>query len=108
MTRLKKLRKLNNETQEQIASLIGITRAAYSNIENGKRETDFKTLLILAQHFDVTTDYLLCNDPIDNEKPVPKTEDELNESFAKDFNRLTPEEQRMIHAQIKGLLSNRK
>ena len=37
MIRLKELRERNNSTQQTIADLLGITRAAYSNIENGKR-----------------------------------------------------------------------
>lgn len=59
MTRIKSLRHVTGETQENIASLIGITRGAFANIENGKREPDIKTLTILANHFCVTTDYLL-------------------------------------------------
>ena len=56
--RLKEIRKASGETQAAIAEVIGVTRAAYANIENGKREPDFKALLKLADYFDVTLDYL--------------------------------------------------
>ena len=57
--KLKELRKQNNETQEYVASLIGVTRGAYANIENGKREPDFSALFVLADHYGVTIDELL-------------------------------------------------
>lgn len=57
--RFKELRIKNNLTQLDIAEYLGITRAAYTNIENGKRETDYKTLDKLARLFNVSIDYLL-------------------------------------------------
>lgn len=35
---LKKIRELEGQTQNQLASKIGISRAYYTNIENGKRK----------------------------------------------------------------------
>ena len=64
MTRMKELRKQCKERQEDIAPLIGITRGAYANIENGKREADYETLIFLADHFGVTVDYLLGRDGV--------------------------------------------
>ena len=37
MTRLKELRNICGKTQADIAAVIGVTRAAYTNIENGAR-----------------------------------------------------------------------
>ena len=62
MEQLKKLRREFGETQETIANLVGITRGAYANIENGKREPDFHTVSVLADHFNVSIDYLLGRD----------------------------------------------
>lgn len=59
MTRIKDLRRERGETQENMAALIGITRGAYANIENGKREPDIKTMTVLANHFGVTIDCLM-------------------------------------------------
>lgn len=57
--RLKELRKNNHKTQEEMAALIGVTRGAYGNIENGRREPDFATLTTLAEYFGVSVDYLM-------------------------------------------------
>lgn len=71
MNILKSLRYAKNEKQSEIANLLGITRAAYSNIENGKRQLDNNNLLILADHYNVSVDYLLGR-----EKKVTETEDQ--------------------------------
>lgn len=72
MTRMKELRKQRKERQEDIAPLIGVTRGAYANIENDKREADYETLISLADHWGVTVDYLLCHDvaPVPTLKPT--------------------------------------
>lgn len=70
MTQLKFLRNQSGETQAELANFLGITRAAYTNIENGKREPDYDTIKKLANHFSVTIDYLLGNEKtpaIDND-----------------------------------------
>lgn len=64
--RLKALRVSHNKTQEDIALLLNITRAAYTNIELGKREPDLKTISILADTFVVSVDYLLGRTDIRN------------------------------------------
>lgn len=73
MTRLKELREKSEkkETQEEIANLLGITRGAYANIENGKREPDIATIKTMAKYYEVTIDYLLCysNEPYMHELP---------------------------------------
>ncbi|EKY4039585.1 helix-turn-helix transcriptional regulator [Listeria innocua] len=57
--RLKQLRKYNNKTQEDISKILGISRGAYSHIENGRNEPDMETIVKLANIFGVSTDYLL-------------------------------------------------
>lgn len=73
MTRIKELRCNRGETQENISNLIGITRGAYANIENGKREPDIRTMNILASHFMVTIDYLLGREEAEKSTPTPKS-----------------------------------
>lgn len=72
---LKELRIANKETQAEIANLLGITRAAYTNIENGKREPDIATLDLLANHFSVSVDYLLGRDTQKNNAPLLSQKD---------------------------------
>ena len=55
---IKNLRKEKSLSQQAIANYLQITRQAYSNYENGKREPDYETLLKLSEFFDVSVDYL--------------------------------------------------
>ncbi|MBO8161914.1 MAG: helix-turn-helix transcriptional regulator [Thermosipho sp. (in: Bacteria)] len=51
-----KLRNKAKLTQEEVARKIGISRAAYSNIENGKRNPSFETMRKIATLFDTSVD----------------------------------------------------
>lgn len=57
--RLKQLRKENKFSQEDMAIKLDISTSAYGYYEQGKTTPNAKTLNILADIFDVTTDYLL-------------------------------------------------
>ncbi len=54
--RLRTLRLRTNQTQQQIADQLGITRAAYSHFENDRNEPDGETIVKLAEIFQVSTD----------------------------------------------------
>ena len=57
--RLQDLRKENNISQKAIAELFGYNQACVSQWEGGSREPRFDELIIIAQFFGVSTDYLL-------------------------------------------------
>lgn len=59
MQRLKQLRKSRNLTAKQLSEIINVSESTISLYENGKREPDFKTLLNIADYFNVSVDYLL-------------------------------------------------
>lgn len=65
--RLKKLRKENGCTQEDVAKNLGLTKSAYGYYEQGKTVPDAHTLSKLANIFDVSVDYLLGR--IDEKNP---------------------------------------
>lgn len=56
---LKLLRQEKNQTQQQMADRLGISRAAYSHFENNRNEPDYATILKLADYFGVSVDFLL-------------------------------------------------
>lgn len=56
---LKKLRKENKYTQQQIADKLCISRAAYSLYETGTNTPTIENILKLAEIYKVSTDYLL-------------------------------------------------
>ena len=57
--RLLELRKKKGMTQAEIAKLLRITPQAYSLYETGKNNIGNETLCMLADFFNVSTDYLL-------------------------------------------------
>lgn len=57
--KLKVLRASMNVTQEIIGSKLSVDRSTYSNYERGITEPDIKTLIKLADIFNVTVDFLL-------------------------------------------------
>ncbi|MGO4888025.1 helix-turn-helix domain-containing protein [Anaerobacillus sp. MEB173] len=56
---LKSLRMERNLTKKAISDYLEITPQAYGHYENGKREPDFKTLIKLADFFNVPVDFLV-------------------------------------------------
>lgn len=106
--RLKQLRLSTNKTQQQIADQLGISRAAYSHLENGRNEPDSTTLVKLANIFDVTTDYLLGN----NQTPDRADENDLieldklldsNVNMAFNGENLTEEEKQRVKDVLTGM-----
>lgn len=56
------LRKSRKLQQEEMQSALGISRATWSNYENGKTEPQIQTLLQIAAYFEVTIDQLISKD----------------------------------------------
>lgn len=56
--RLKDLREDHDQKQEDVASVLGITRQQYQLYESGKREMPMHLFLILAKYYNVSLDYL--------------------------------------------------
>ncbi|MBU5333596.1 helix-turn-helix transcriptional regulator [Anaerocolumna aminovalerica] len=57
--KLATLRKQNEWTQLEVAKRIGITKAAYSNIETGKRNPSYAVTVKLQNLFNESIDKLL-------------------------------------------------
>ena len=57
--RLKELRKARKLSQGDIAEVLGVTRQAVSQYENGVRKMDYEMMEVLADYFNVDMDYLL-------------------------------------------------
>ena len=57
--RLKELRKSRNITQLKLALDLNMNQNSISRYENGEREADNQTLIMLANYFNVSIDYLL-------------------------------------------------
>lgn len=57
--KLKEARKNKGFTQKQVSEFLEISERSYQRYESGAHEFNFKTLIKLADYFDVSTDYLL-------------------------------------------------
>lgn len=57
--RLKDLREDKDLMQKEVASVLGIDQRVYSNYETGKREIPTRFVVILANYYNTTTDYIL-------------------------------------------------
>lgn len=60
--RLKFLRKEKNLTQTELGEKVGIKRNTYSDWENGKTEPSLEKLIVLADFFEVSLDWLVGRD----------------------------------------------
>lgn len=56
--RIKDLREDHDKKQEDVASVLGITRQQYQLYESGKREMPMHLFVILAKYYNVSLDYL--------------------------------------------------
>lgn len=65
MNRFKDLREDRNLTQKEIAHILKTTQQQYSKIENGKADISGEKLILLANYYKTSTDYILglTNDP---------------------------------------------
>lgn len=59
MNNIKRLRKKNFKTQQQMADLLGITQQGYACYENGTRIPPADMIIKLARYFNVSTDFIL-------------------------------------------------
>lgn len=57
--RLKELRKINNYTQDYVASALGVIRQTYSHYETGKRTPSSEMLYKLAGLYEISVDDLM-------------------------------------------------
>jgi transcriptional regulator with XRE-family HTH domain len=68
--KIKQLRENRKLTQQELANKLDIAQSTIGMIEGNKRPAGRKTLVKLADFFNVTVDYLLC----DNEQPEATNE----------------------------------
>ncbi len=57
--RLKQLRKKKGISQQKLALDLNINQNSISRYETGEREADYATLILFADYFGVSVDYLL-------------------------------------------------
>ncbi len=68
--KLKKIRKKNNLTQEDLARQLYVTRTAISKWENDKGYPSIDSLKLISQKFNVSIDSLMSEEDIENQKLI--------------------------------------
>lgn len=98
MKMLRKIRKEKGLTMKQLGAIVGVTEAAISQYETGKREADFETLLKISEALDCTVDYLLGREK-QKENPATNEGNGITEKdirIAKWFRSLPPEKRQAL------------
>lgn len=75
---LEKLRITHNLTQVEVAEKLGLAKMTYHNYETGRNEPNIKTLIKIADFYNITIDYL------------------VGREFANDYGCLSIEEQELL------------
>ena len=70
--RLRDLREDNDKTQQVIADILNMHRSVYRRYESGERETPAWVVVMLADYYQVSTDYLLGRTDEQTPYPPPK------------------------------------
>lgn len=58
--RIRDLREDHDKTQAEIAEILGTSQTMYARYERGANELPIRHLLVLADYYKVSTDYILC------------------------------------------------
>lgn len=81
--RIKYLREKHNISQIEFSKKIGVSNAVLSRYESGDRKPDYETLQLIADFFEVSTDYLLGR--IDKSTLTQQEKDEVEfQAFSND------------------------
>ena len=97
--RLKDLRKAQGLSQEQLAKELDVARTTYNHYEIEKSEPNIKTLIKLADYFDVSLDYL-CERQWNNQ--IGYVADDRREDMIK-ISELSDEEFKLVVAYVQAM-----
>lgn len=110
-TILKELRLSKGITQVELAKQLGISRSTVGMYESGSREPDFETLELIADYFNIDTDYILGRTnkttyipiPVDTQASIHNGEKE--HELLEVYRKLSDENKDKTVQYSKGLLS---
>ena len=110
MSMVKKLRKLRMNkgiSQQRLAEVIGTSQQSINKYENHNVEPDISTLILLADYFQVSVDYLIGH-TVDETERQPKLELDKDEScLVLNYRQLSKDEKRSIQLVQKNYLKRK-
>ena len=71
MDRIRELREDNDLYQKDICKILNVSQQQYSRYELGENQMTYEQLILLADYYKVSIDYILYNTDI--RKPYPKS-----------------------------------
>jgi len=74
-------RKSKSLSQEELASILGVSRQAISKWENNTSIPDINKIISLSNYFDVSIDYLLKDEKTNDDVPISKNENQISKSM---------------------------
>lgn len=104
MKRIKELREAKGLTGKDLANRVGVTPAAMSLYESGKREPSFGVLARIAEALHTTCDYLMEN----TDAPAPFDWAGADGEILTQITTLTPNEKERVLAFIAGIKAGRR
>lgn len=102
--RLIELRKKNKKTQAEIAEVLNVARNTYQGYEAGRNEPDIDTLKKLSKYFDVSIDYLVENERLEDVGYLTFTQ----VNVVKLIKQLSYENLMILNGRILAMLENQK
>lgn len=99
---LRKLRMSKGDSQQKIADYLGIAQQSFNQYEKGKFEPDICSLILLADYFNTTVDYLIGHTPPESPEELDLTKDEW--ALLRDYRQLSDSEKESIRLVIKNYL----
>lgn len=107
MNRLKQLRTEAEESQEFVGNLIGVSGQAVGQYEMNKRGLSEEKLIILANHYNCSIDYLLGKSDIRNPEEIKLDTDKINIGLSvKDYENITDNQRKQIEEFAKFVLKD--
>lgn len=82
--RIKMIRKKNNKTQKELGELIDLKPSTITLMEQGKSKLTIESLIIICKEYNVSADWILFGK-------------EAKEELQINYNRLNPEQKRMVN-----------
>lgn len=100
---------INGESFTSVGEKIGLSKQTVSAYISGVRSPKRPTIQAIANFYGVNPAWLIGLDApkYAEKKPTPVSESGPSSEISALIDQLTPEQQRLILAQIKGILSNR-
>lgn len=99
---LRRLRESRGISQQKLADILGITQQSIYKYEKLKIEPDIGTLVLMADYFNTTVDYLIGHTPPDCPEELELTKDEW--ALLRDYRQLSESERDSIQLVIKNYL----